>query len=160
MKAIKIIEVNKGDHYMDQIEDLFSDLYEFMSSTGLQMKIVEGGNKVWRNTIEKLTGGRYGSLFAAVLDDKVIGFTHGSIRYSADYMGGLKVGHITHLFVAPDFRSTGVGKDLLDRIEIWFKSKGVHSYELQVLCDNSLGLNFWEKNGYKKELLQMRKIDS
>ncbi|MDH5570133.1 MAG: GNAT family N-acetyltransferase [Gammaproteobacteria bacterium] len=155
---INIVEINKGDPYMDQIERLFSDLYQYMSGTGLQMQIVEDGASIWRSSIEKLTGGRYGMLYAAISDEKVIGFAHGSIRYSAEFMGGLKVGHITHLFVLPDYRKTGIGNDLISYLEKWFLSKDVHSYELQVLCDNTLGINFWERNGYKKELLQMRKI--
>ena len=157
MSDIKIIEITKGSQIMDQVEDLFADLYDYMEDTGLQMPLVDGGEKKWRNSIEKLVGGRFGILLGAISNEKLIGFSHGAIRYSADYLGGLMVGYITHLFVMPEFRSSRIGYKLLSDVEDWFDSKGVHSYELQVLCDNSLGIRFWEKMGYKRELLQMRK---
>jgi len=157
LSDISIFEIKPGDPLLDEMEGLFAHLYQYMGGTGLQMHPADGGEKMWRKSIEKLAGGRFGMLLGAKSDEKLIGFAHGAIRYSADYLGGLKVGYVTHLFVIPELRSTGIGKKLLSDIEGWFDSKDVHSYELQVLCDNSLGIRFWENMGYKRELLQMRK---
>lgn len=158
MNSIRIIEINKDSSYMAQIEDLFAQLYNYMNSTGLQMPLINGGEKLWRKSIEKIIGGRFGMLIGAIEEERVIGFAQGTIRFSADYMGSLKVGFITNIFISPEFRSKGLGKNLVSNLEEWFKSKDVHSYELQVLSGNINGIGFWESIGYKRELLQMRKI--
>lgn len=158
MDDLRILEVNKDDAYMDQIEILFAELYDYMANTGLLMPLIPHGEKLWRKSIEKLIGGRFGTLLAAVTGETVVGFAHGAIKFSPDYMGGLKVGYITQIFVSPEYRAKMIGKKLVEALEEWFKSKGVHSYELQVLCGNNNGMRFWESLGYKKELLQMRKM--
>ena len=38
----------------------------------------------------------------------------------------------------------------------WFVEKKVHSIELQVVPENTIGLNFWRKLGFEIELNQMR----
>lgn len=158
MEDIRILEVNKDDAYMDQIETLFAELYDYMANTGLLMPLIPHGEKLWRKSIEKLIGGRFGILLAAVTGEKVVGFAHGTIKFSPDYMGGLKTGYITQIFILPEHRTKRVGKKLVETLEEWFRNKGVHSYELQVLCGNTKGIGFWENLGYKKELLQMRKL--
>lgn len=158
MGDIVITEVNKDGIYLDQIESMFARLYSCMSDTGLLMPLVPGGEKLWRKSVEKLIGGRFGMLLAAITGEKAVGFAHGAIRFSSDYMGSVKVGYITQIFVSPEYRSKNIGKMLVRTLEEWFKDKGVHSYELQVLCGNDNGVGFWESLGYKKELLQMRKM--
>lgn len=157
MNEFKLIEVTKGSPYLDQIENLFGQLYEYMRTTGLQIDLVENGENIWRTSLEKMIGGRFSTLVAAVKNDTAIGFAHGTTRFTPDYTGGLKVGFITFVFVTPNLRIKGVGKKMIDKLEEWFRSKNVNSFELDVLCDNTSGIKFWEYLGYKRELLQMRK---
>lgn len=158
MEDLRILEVNKDDAYMDQIETLFAELYGYMANTGLLIPLIPHGEELWRKSTEKLTGGRFGMLLAAVTGEKVVGFAHGTIKFAPDYMGGLKVGYITQIFISPEHRARNIGKKLVKTLEEWFRSKSVHSYELQVLCGNNNGIGFWENLGYKRELLQMRKM--
>ena len=158
MSDIKIIDVNKDDPYLDEIIPLFVKLYDHMKDSGIIMPLVKDGEKKWRASLDNMVGGRFGVMKAALHEDKVIGFAHGLIRYAPDYLGALKVGYLTHIFVSPEFRGNDTGKILVESVETWFKSKNVHSFELQVLCDNTGGINFWENTGYKKELFQMRKV--
>ena len=157
MNDIKLIDVNKGDIYMDEVVPLFIDLYDYMKKTGILMPLVEGGAASWRSSLDSMVGGRFGVMKVALHDNKVVGFINGLIRYSPDYLGALKVGYLTHIYVKPEFRDDKIGHRLVNELEVWFRAKNVHSYELQVLCDNVSGIKFWESVGYKKELLQMRK---
>lgn len=158
MSDIKIIDVNKNDPYLDAVIPLFVKLYQHMEDTGMLLSLAEKGEEKWRISLDNMVGGRFGILKVALLNNTIIGFIHGVVRYTPDYLGGLKVGYLTHIFVDHEFREKNVGRRLVEELENWFKTKNVHSYELQVLYHNNLGINFWESVGYKKELLQMRKL--
>jgi len=157
MQGVELREINKGDALLDQVEFLFRQLYAHLADAGMQMPMVEGGEKLWRQSSEKLLGGRFGILVAAVQNDKAVGFAHGVLRYAPDYLGGLKVGFITNIFVDPAYRSFGAGKKMVEYLENWFRTKGTHSCELQVLTGNAQGIEFWTRCGFSRELLQMRK---
>ncbi|MCK5338561.1 MAG: GNAT family N-acetyltransferase, partial [Bacteroidales bacterium] len=73
-------------------------------------------------------------------------------------LGNKKVGVIKHVYVKDDQRNAGVGKALVQSLEKWFEGREVHSVELQVLFDNAQAVEFWDKLGYRRELLQYRKM--
>ena len=97
-------------------------------------------------------------MIIVVHDDKVVGFAHGALRFSPDYLGMMKTGIITHIFVSPEFRSRGIGSQMLKKLQDWFIQKDTHSVELQVVADNKEAMRFWEKTGYKLELKHYRKL--
>jgi len=158
MDDINIIEIDKDSPYLDSVQRLFVELFDYMSTSGLLLPLAKDGDKLWRASLEKTIGGRYAILVVARWGDEVIGFGHGTTRFSPNYTGGLKVGYITYVYVSPKSRVRGVGRQIVEALERWFDSKNVHSYELQVLCGNTIGIGFWEDVGYAKELLQMRKF--
>jgi ribosomal protein S18 acetylase RimI-like enzyme len=157
MSNVKILDVNKGDPYLDEVVPLFIDLYKYMKESGMLMPLADEGHAKWRASLDNMVGGRFGVVKVALHNNKVVGFIQGLIRYSPDYLGSLKVGYLTHIYIKPEYRGESVGQRMVDDLSDWFKSKNVHSIELQVLCGNISGIKFWESLGYKKELLQMRK---
>lgn len=152
-----IKELNKESPYWDKVEELFIQLYDYMEARGILMPLVENGQKMWVASLKK-TAGRFSVLNVAIMDNGVVGFACGTVRFAPGFIGSYRVGYISHVFVRPDLRGKGIGKELIDKVEEWFNNKNIHSYELQVLCDNIHAIKFFEAMGYKKELVQMRKI--
>jgi ribosomal protein S18 acetylase RimI-like enzyme len=155
--SIQIREINtKDDPGLEQVKHLFEDMYGYMEETGLNLGLSEDGASIWlAAAVQGL--GRFGTLCIASSNEDIVGFAHGSIRLTPDYLGTRKVGVITHIFVAEEYRGNGVGENLVESLEKWFENKDVHSVELQVLVNNKAGISFWEKLGYPQELLQHRK---
>ena len=155
--GVQIREVlAKDDPAFEKVEVLFSDMYDYMSGTGLNIDLAEEGAASWlKGVVQGL--GRFGTLHIASIHDKLIGFAHGSIRLTPDYLGSRKVGVITHIYVDGEYQGKGVGEKLVRALEEWFRDKQVHSVELQVLASNKAGIAFWEKLGYPLELYQHRK---
>ena len=83
------------------------------------------------------------------MDNGVVGFACGIIRFAPGFIGGFRVGYRNHVFIRPDLRCKGIGKKLIDKVEEWFNNRNVHSCELQVLCDNIRAMKFWEVMGRK-----------
>ena len=58
-------------------------------------------------------------------------------------------GHIYHLMVKSEYRNSGIGKELLNKVENGLKKQGIRKIFLVVFKNNKLGNKFWENNGYK-----------
>ncbi len=157
LDKVCIRELDKESPYWDKVEELFVQLYDYMEARGILMPLVENGQKMWVASLKKAAG-RFSVLNVAIMDNVVVGFACGTIRFAPGFIGGYKVGYISHAFVRPDLCGKGIGKKLIGKVEEWFNNRNVHSYELQVLCENMSSIKFWEAMGYKKELFQMRKI--
>jgi GNAT superfamily N-acetyltransferase len=156
----KIRELAAGDDLeLLMVEKLFQAMYEYMGKHGLIIGLAADGANAWIKGAKKGLG-RFGVIFIASLGDDIIGFAHGSIRLTPDYLGNRKVGVITHIFVEGANRNKGIGEKLVRKLEDWFKKQEVDSVELQVLSANQTGIRFWEWLGYHSELLQCRKPGS
>ncbi len=59
-------------------------------------------------------------------------------------------GFIYHLAVSPDFRGRGLGKRLLDECVRGLREAGLQRAIILVAQDNSLGREFWLRNGWEE----------
>jgi GNAT superfamily N-acetyltransferase len=141
---------------MEAVGHLFTMMYEEMERHGLMVPLRGGGAGIWLKGIAPALG-KLSLLVAAIDGEKVTGFAHGSLKFTPDYLGNKLVGAVTHIYVLPEFRSRGIARKMLDELESWFKGKGVHSIELQVVNRNEGAHKFWEACGYTTELKQFRK---
>ncbi len=57
-------------------------------------------------------------------------------------------GYIYHLYVHPKLRKKGIGQKLVDSAINALKKQGINKVALVVYSNNSLGNNFWERNGF------------
>ncbi len=140
-----------------EIAILFKDMYIEMRESGLMLDLTEKGTEKWLRSL-KNTLDRFSGLVVAFKDSIPVGFASGSLAITTDYLGSKKVGVINHVFVLKNFRAKHLAEQMVNSLQGWFREKEVHSIELQVLYLNKGAIEFWEKMGYTKELLQMRKF--
>ena len=158
MNNLKIKHItDSDDKSLQQVEQLFVDMYEFIKDKGLKLQLVEGGEKLWINSVKKSMD-RFAALIVAIENDRVVGFIHGVIRFAPDFLGGSKVGFVTHQHIVPECRGKGLGKKMMFALEDWFKSKNIKSVELQANYFNEYSRKYLEKCGYEYELVQFRKF--
>ena len=160
MKNIELIELTQNhalnESLIGPLESMFVSMYEHMSNHGLNVPLVPGGEKLWVQSVLPVLG-RFGVVLLALSNGQAVGFAQGMIKILPNYLGGGKVGLISHIYVDPESRQGGIGSMLVSGLEMWFISKGIKRVELQVLGKNELGKLFWIKEGYHSELLQMHK---
>ena len=156
--SIRIQEVNdRQQAVLEEVKDMFARMYAGMSGQGLMLGLADDGPAKWLEGVK--TGlGRFGIIHVALAGEKPAGFSHGSLRLLPGYLGNLKVGVITHVFVEESYRQTGAGEALVKALEQWFLKQNVSAVELQVLSGNDAGTAFWNRLGYHPELIQYRKL--
>lgn len=87
----------------------------------------------------------------AELDGEYVGFIHMSIR--KDYVEGSSsspVGYIEGLFVKPDHRNKGVGRELYNAGARWAKKKGCTEIGSDCTLSNRVSFDFHFKMGFEE----------
>lgn len=143
---------------LDQIEPMLLALYDHMNRHGLLLRLAPGGEKLWREWVERSLG-RFTTLaIARAPDGRVVAFSFAAISLVPDYLGGSRVGRCHETFVSPEARGQHVVMRLFMVLRDWFVEKGATSAEAQVLVGNSVSIAFLERMGFKHELFQLRQF--
>lgn len=142
-----------NDQRLAGIIPLFEAMYAEMERHGPVKRLSADGARIWLNGVA--TGlERFGRLSVAVHGDVVVGFAHGSVKLGAEHQGGERIGYITHVHVAEQFRRVGMARALVASLEEWFRLREVRSREIQIVAGNAPAAAFWERLGYTCELVQ------
>ncbi|MBR1883445.1 MAG: GNAT family N-acetyltransferase [Clostridia bacterium] len=156
-----IIEYN--DKYEEKVKDLLVLLQEYISSIdkdGYNIVTKEFREEYFKKTIEEVEK-YHGKIFLYEENKNVLGMIVGVINNEAistyDYKVP-KTGRITELIVTKNARRIGVGTKLMDYMEKYFKEVGCIDVLLGVFAYNEGARKFYEKNGYKARMTDMRKI--
>lgn len=71
-------------------------------------------------------------------------------------------GWVNHLAVDPEKQKLGIGKKLINELELRLKQKGCLKINLTILPDNDDAVGFYKKTGYQieKVIFMSKKVDS
>ncbi len=98
-----------------------------------------------------------GKCYIAVENDKAIGVIMGTVKkYSKyDYLDYKcpKIGVVTELVVTKNVRSSGIGQQLMKKMEEYFKSIDCKYIKIDVFGYNDSALKFYYKQGYHARML-------
>jgi ribosomal protein S18 acetylase RimI-like enzyme len=89
-------------------------------------------------------------------NNKIVGFINGKIEKRLPIFIEGKIGFISGIFIEEKYRRKGIGKLFINELTKWFKSKKIKNVELQVHLKNQIGLDAWEKYGFKSILYTQR----
>ena len=83
--------------------------------------------------------------------NEYMAFIHLTLR--KEYVEGAvssPVGYVEGIYVKPDFRETGVGRELLGLAQKWAKLKGCKEMASDAEIDNLQSIVFHRKNGFRE----------
>ncbi len=149
---MKIIEYE--EKYLEDVKDLLVELEEYIISIDkdeLDQLHPEYREKMAILDLEEINNYN-GKCYLAVENEKAIGLIMGCIPdYDEyDYLDYKcpKRGEITELIVTNKIRSNGIGKQLIYKMETYFKTLGCEYVLVDIFAYNEIGNNFYNKNGY------------
>lgn len=158
---MKIIEYE--EKYLEDVRDLLVELEEYIISIDkdeLDQLHHEYREKMALLDLEEVNNYN-GKCYLAIEDDKAIGLIMGYVQTydEFDYLDYKcpKRGEITELIVTSKIRSKGVGQQLINKIEEYFKSVGCEYIIVDVFAYNEIGINFYNKKGYHSRMETMIK---
>ena len=149
---MQIIEYE--DKYLDNVRDLLVELEEYIISIdkdNLDQLHPDYRKKMALVDLEEVKD-KNGECYIAIDNDVVLGLIMGYIRdYDQyDYLDFKcpKSGVISELITTKDSRGKGVGKQLMNTMEEYFKLQGCEYSYVDVFAYNINGINFYDNLGY------------
>ena len=160
---MRIIEYE--DKYLEDVKDLLVELEEYIltiDKDNLDQLHEDYHDKMAIIDLEKVKNNN-GMCFIAVENDKAVGVIMGIVgSYDEyDYLDYKcpKRGEIIELIVSKKVRSTGLGKELMEKMENYFRSINCEYVIIDVFAYNDLAINFYERRGYHtRGLLDIKKL--
>lgn len=117
----------------------------------------EGSNTI-ENISEGLSHENVETVFVVEFNSKLIGFCCGILIKSMCYSVSYAV--ITELYVNKSFQRKGIGKNLMNYAEEWYRQHDVHDFQLFTGKNNTNAQRFYEYIGYRRhEDILYRKRD-
>lgn len=158
-----IIEYN--DKYLDDVKDLLVELEKYILSIdkdSLDQLHPEYREKKIITDLEEVRL-HNGKCYLYIENNKAIGLIMGTIPpYDEyDYLDYKcpKRGKITELIVTNKIRSKGIGQQLIDKMEEYFKAQNCEYVIVDVFAYNENGIKFYNKKEYHSRMeLMIKKI--
>lgn len=161
---MQIIEYE--DKYLEDVKDLLVELEEYILSIdedNLDQLHPDYRDKMALLDLKELDENN-GKCYLAIKNDKAIGLIMGIIKKydDNDYLDYKcpKEGKITELIVTNKIRSNGIGQELMNKMEEYFKSVGCEYILVDVFAYNKKGIDFYDKQGYHSRMhTEIKKIN-
>ena len=154
------------DKYLEDVRDLLTELEEYLVSIDydhLDQVHPEYHEKMALLDLEEVRNYN-GKCYLAIEDDKAIGLIMGTIppydEYDyLDYKCPPR-GEITELIVTSKVRSKGVGQQLMDKMEEYFKNNDCEYVLVDIFAYNDNAIKFYNKKDYHLRMLTgIKKLD-
>ena len=160
---MEIIEYD--DKYLEDVRDLLTELEEYLISIDkdeLDTLHPEYHDKMAIVDLEEVRNYE-GKCFLAVEEGKAIGLIMGTVPpYDEyDYLDYKcpRRGEITELIVTSKVRSSGIGRQLMEKMENYFKDIGCEYILVDVFAYNDNAIKFYENKGYHSRMqVKIKKI--
>lgn len=154
--------INYSSKYDEDIKDLLVELQEYIVELDREKYNIltsDYRTKYFEKTMNEVN--KYeGKIFLAIENEKVIGLIIGVINNEEENIYDFKApkrGRITELVISKRSRSNGIGKQLLNEMEIYFKKIGCKGILIDVFAYNENAQNFYYKNGYLNRNIEVMK---
>jgi len=154
---MQIIEYE--DRFLDDVKNLLVELEEYIikvDEDGLDQLHSEYKDKMALLDLKTIKDNN-GKCYLAIQNNMVIGLIMGYVRTydEFDYLDYKcpKSGVISEFIVSEKVRSKGIGKQLINKMEEYFKSINCEYILLECFAYNKSAINFYKNQGYHTRML-------
>ena len=96
-------------------------------------------------------------LLVAEINGELAGSGCARIEDAKPYLQHKQHAYLGFMYVVPEHRGKGINKMIVEALEKWSASKGITELRLDVYVENSPAIKAYEKAGFERHLLNMRK---
>ncbi len=141
--------------------DKFEDYLVSIDTLNRSKLAADFGKKYTAIVLKKIKSSK-GSMLVAVEGKRVIGFVAGVLEKQEreDYLqvGKIKYGRIIELYVAEEYRTKGIGKELFQAMEKYLVSSKCQVILVGVFAPNQNAYQFYKKLGYTDDTFDLIKL--
>lgn len=97
------------------------------------------------------------ALMVATLGDEIVGSGYARIEQGLPFVNYKQHAYVGFMYVVPHHRGKGIARAVVDALRAWSVKQGITEMRLEVYYDNTPAILSYEKAGFSKLLITMRK---
>lgn len=149
--------------YFENDLDFISEKQSLLSQHHLQFdkryyEQSNNSNEEFKSYIKKRINDDNFNIIVAESDGNIIGYVMGWIANRPPIYKIRNVGYLSNIFVDDSKRNSGIGKNLFNEIEKWFRNKNVEYVEIKSDARNIDTINKFRNYGFKDLSITFYKI--
>ena len=143
---------------VERIGDLWAEMVAYHAELDpLTFRPAEKGAEIYARAVLDRLADEEARVLVAEVDGELVGFVNGFIAdITTEMFMPLRCGLLADIYVCAQYRRRGLGSDLVARLTLWFRAKGVRQFEWHVSARNREALAFWRSIGGETSMLRMR----
>lgn len=107
--------------------------------------------------IQKMMDAEAVELLVAELNGELVGCGYARIENAKPYLLHSQHAYLGFMYVQPAHRGKGINLKIMDALTLWCKSKNIQELRLDVYYNNDAAIRAYEKAGFTKHMIEMRK---
>jgi GNAT superfamily N-acetyltransferase len=96
-------------------------------------------------------------LLVAEQNKELIGCGYARIETSKPYLQHSQHAYLGFMYVEPEYRGKGINRLIIEELRLWTLSQGIYEMRLEVYYENSPAIKAYEKTGFTRHMIEMRK---
>ena len=96
-------------------------------------------------------------LLVAQSGDQLVGSGYARIEIAKQYLEHRYHAYLGFMYVKPEYRGMGVNQKIIEALKNWAKEQGITELRLDVYERNLAAIRAYEKAGFSKHMVQMRR---
>jgi ribosomal protein S18 acetylase RimI-like enzyme len=152
------------NHYSQDFDSFMVQLQDFLAKIDPLQRLHRGPGyspRYFQNILKKVAK-QEGVIFIAFDGKVAVGCVAGIIEKQSkeDLLECVptRAGKILELFVVDEYRNAGIGKQLMSKLEDYFRTKKCDVIRLGVFAPNLAAHDFYAKLGYQDRYIDMLKV--
>lgn len=107
--------------------------------------------------IEKMIAANDVELIVAELDGELIASGYARIENAKPYLQHAQHAYLGFMYVVPEQRGKGINKMIIDTLTAWSASRKITELRLDVYHQNEAAIRAYERVGFTRHMINMRK---
>lgn len=107
--------------------------------------------------LRRCIAGDFSAIFVAEIDGKIIGYLAGGVQEAEKCRNIKYLCELGSLWVDDEYRSKGIGKELVKEFEKWCREKKVSRLSVDTSAGNERAIEFYRKEGFEDYELILEK---
>lgn len=157
---MKIAARRAGQEDIPALLDLYRGLEEEMTALHSMWPLADGLAEPVETSFRALLGDPDNVVIVGELDGYPFGFVWARVEQILPQAGGVEVGSIRLIYVAPGAREVSLGEEMRDYTMDLLRERGISRFDAHVLPGHRLAKNFFEAGGFSARSIIMHHDDA
>ena len=150
MITIRRIKKEECDVYKEvRLRALKEAPYAFSTTYDSAM---QRSDDMWKQQVFGAATGADQAIFIVLSEEKITIGLAALYRSSTDQ----KSGEMAQVWISPEYRRRGIGKELLDKVIHWGKENGIADFEARIMEGNEQAIAFYKKNNFTETGIEVQ----